>query len=208
MNNAVKLGAGVAGGYVLGRTKKLKLAVGLGAWLIGKKLDLSPTQLAMSGFGQLKDTPEFAELSDRLRNEVGGAGKRALSAAATSRIDGWADRLRDVNDGVYDEDDDDSRDEDEPRDEQDGDDEYDDEYDDDLDGEPRDEDEGDEDDYDDEDEPRDEHDDDEQDEDEDDDEDDDEGLGDDELTDDPYPDEERTSAGSGSNRRRTTSRRR
>lgn len=203
MNNAVKLGAGVAGGYVLGRTKKLKLAVGLGAWLIGKKLDLSPTQLAMSGFGQLKETPEFAELSERLRNEVGGAGKRALSAAATSRIDGWADRLRDVNDGVYDEDDD-SRDEDEPRDEQDDDDEYDD----DLDGEPRDEDEGDEDDYDDEDEPRDEHDDDEQDEDEDDDEDDDEGLGDDELTDDPYPDEERTSAGSGSNRRRTTSRRR
>src|SRR5437764_1359733 len=102
MNNGAKLGAGVAGGYLLGRTKKLKLAVGLGAWLLGKRLDLSPSKLAMQGFGQLKDTPEFAELSDRLRSEVGGAGKKALAAAATSRMEALADRLQDRNEGVYD----------------------------------------------------------------------------------------------------------
>src|SRR5437764_1152973 len=120
MNNGAKLGAGVAGGYLLGRTKKLKLAVGLGAWLLGKKLDLSPSQLAMQGFGQLKQTPEFAELSDRLRSEVGGAGKKALAAAATSRMDSIADRLQDRNEGVYDDED---VDEDEPEDELDEDDE-------------------------------------------------------------------------------------
>src|SRR3954469_14404577 len=98
MNNAAKLGAGVAGGYLLGRTKKLKMAVGLGAWLIGKKLDLSPSQLAMQGLGQLRESPQFGELSERLRSEVGGAGKRALAAAATSRMDSLADRMGDRND--------------------------------------------------------------------------------------------------------------
>ena len=79
MNNAAKLGVGVAGGYLLGRTKKLKLAIGLGAMLAGKRLNISPSQLAMQGLGQLRESPEFADLTDRLRTEVGGAGKRACS---------------------------------------------------------------------------------------------------------------------------------
>src|SRR4051795_8485172 len=120
MNNAAKLGAGVAGGYLLGRTKKLKLAIGLGAWLMGKRLQMSPGQLAMQGLGQLRQSPEFADITDRLRNEVGGAGRKALSAAATSRMESLADRLRDRNEGVvdseeddYDDDQDDLYDEDE-----------------------------------------------------------------------------------------------
>ena len=169
MNNAAKLGAGVAGGYLLGRTKKLKLAIGLGAWLMGKRLQMSPGQLAMQGLGQLRQSPEFAEITDRLRNEVGGAGRKALSAAATSRMETLADRLRDRNEGVdeddYDEEDD-YDDEDAPRDE---DEHYD--YDEDEDDEaPRDE----EDDYDDE-----------QDEDED------EPVAGASASDEPYPDEER-----------------
>lgn len=100
MNNAARLGAGVAGGYLLGRTKKLKLAIGLGAWLMGKRLNLSPTQLAMQGLGQLRDTPEFLDLTERLRGEVGGAGRRALAAVAMSRMDSLADRLHDHNLGI------------------------------------------------------------------------------------------------------------
>src|SRR5438270_3014711 len=146
MNNAAKLGAGVAGGYLLGRTKKLKLAIGLGAWLMGKRLQMSPGQLAMQGLGQLRQSPEFAEITDRLRNEVGGAGRKALSAAATSRMETLADRLRDRNEGI------DDSDEDEDYDDQD--DAYDDDEDDDAprdedDDAPRDEDEDDEDDGDD-----------------------------------------------------------
>src|SRR3954453_9082307 len=141
MNNAAKLGAGVAGGYLLGRTKKLKLAIGLGAWLMGKRLQMSPSQLAMQGFGALRQSPEFAEITDRLRNEVGGAGRKALSAAATSRMESLADKLRDRNEGLdddededYDEPDDaydeDDQDEDAPRDEEedyDGEEDYDEE---------------------------------------------------------------------------------
>src|SRR3954469_1142427 len=142
MNSAAKLGAGVAGGYLLGRTKKLKLAIGLGAWLMGKRLQMSPGQLAMQGLGQLRQSPEFGEITDRLRNEVGGAGRKALSAAASSRMESLADRLRDRNEGVADDDEDDyDDDQDDLYDEEDADEE--DAEDDDL---PRDE----EDDYDDE----------------------------------------------------------
>src|SRR4029079_4922115 len=93
MNNAAKLGAGVAGGYLLGRTKKLKLAIGLGAWMMGKRLNLSPGQLAMQGLSQLRESPEFGELTEMLKTEVGGAGRRALSAAATSQMESFADQL-------------------------------------------------------------------------------------------------------------------
>src|SRR3954452_21634551 len=113
MNNAAKLGAGVAGGYLLGRTKKLKMAVGLGAWLIGKKLDLSPSQLAMQGLGVLREAPQFGELSERLRSEVGGAGKRDLATAATSRMDSLADRMADRNDRLTGEADDEDYEDDE-----------------------------------------------------------------------------------------------
>src|SRR3954462_436676 len=142
MNNAAKLGAGVAGGYLLGRTKKLKLAVGLGAWLMGKRLQMSPGQLAMQGLGQPRQSPEFAEITDRLRNEVGGAGRKALSAAATSRMESLADRLRDRNEGVADDDEDydepddayDDEDDEAPRDEED---DHDEDYDDEDDDAPR-----------------------------------------------------------------------
>src|SRR5947209_3274784 len=144
MNSGVKLGVGITGGYLLGRTKKLKLAIGLGTWLMGRRLQMSPAQLALQGLTQLRETPEFAELSDRLRDEIGGAGKRALAAAATSRMESLTDKLHDRNSGLingepddlYDDDrdeDDDYDEDDEPRAQADEDD-YDDE-DDDYDGE-------------------------------------------------------------------------
>jgi len=188
MNNAAKLGAGVAGGYLLGRTKKLKLAIGLGAWMMGKRLNLSPTQLAMQGFGQLKDTPEFLDLTERLRGEVGGAGRRAISAVAMSRMDSLADRLHDRNNGIA------GSEEDEYED-----DEYDDEQDDELRDEQDEGDEEDEEDYDDqedydEEDEYDEAEDEAEDEDEDEDEEDDEPQSRQDETDEmdePYPEEER-----------------
>ena len=44
MNNA-KIGVALVGGYFLGRTKKAKMAIGLGMFLAGKKLNLDPKQL-------------------------------------------------------------------------------------------------------------------------------------------------------------------
>ena len=97
MNNAAKIGIGVSGGYLLGRTKKLKLAVGLGAWLVGKRFDMSPTRLAMAGVGQLRQSPEFNDVMDKIRTDVTGAGRRAVEQAVTTRLDTLADTLKQRN---------------------------------------------------------------------------------------------------------------
>ncbi|MFH8680614.1 hypothetical protein [Streptomyces lydicus] len=88
MNNA-KIGVALAGGYVLGRTKKAKLAIGLGMYLAGKKLNLDPKQL-----GKLvANSPVLGPLNDQVRRELVDATKSAATAALTQRMSGLADSL-------------------------------------------------------------------------------------------------------------------
>ncbi|MFF8309014.1 hypothetical protein [Streptomyces lydicus] len=88
MNNA-KIGVALAGGYVLGRTKKAKLAIGLGMYLAGKKLNLDPKQL-----GKLvANSPVLGPLNDQVRRELVDATKSAATTALTRRMSGLADSL-------------------------------------------------------------------------------------------------------------------
>ncbi|MGW9047207.1 hypothetical protein ACWGQL_32355 [Streptomyces lydicus] len=88
MNNA-KIGVALAGGYVLGRTKKAKLAIGLGMYLAGKKLNLDPKQL-----GKLvANSPVLGPLNDQVRRELVDATKSAATTALTQRMSGLADSL-------------------------------------------------------------------------------------------------------------------
>ncbi|MFI0153838.1 hypothetical protein [Streptomyces lydicus] len=88
MNNA-KIGVALAGGYVLGRTKKAKLAIGLGMYLAGKKLNLDPKQL-----GKLvANSPVLGPLNDQVRRELVDATKSAATSALTQRMSGLADSL-------------------------------------------------------------------------------------------------------------------
>ncbi|MEU5239094.1 hypothetical protein ACH4UR_06655 [Streptomyces lydicus] len=88
MTNA-KIGVALAGGYVLGRTKKAKLAIGLGMYLAGKKLNLDPKQL-----GKLvANSPVLGPLNDQVRRELVDATKSAATNALTQRMSGLADSL-------------------------------------------------------------------------------------------------------------------
>ncbi|MFI7094027.1 hypothetical protein [Streptomyces lydicus] len=88
MNNA-KIGVALAGGYLLGRTKKAKLAIGLGMYLAGKKLNLDPKQL-----GKLvANSPVLGPLNDQVRRELVDATKSAATSALTQRMSGLADSL-------------------------------------------------------------------------------------------------------------------
>lgn len=89
MNGNVKTGLALAGGYLLGRTKKAKLAIGFGMFLAGKKLPLDPREL-----GRLVSTsPVLAGLSNQVRSELVDATKSAASSALTHRMTGLADSL-------------------------------------------------------------------------------------------------------------------
>ncbi|MFF0075347.1 histone protein [Streptomyces sp. NPDC005494] len=88
MRNTTKiaLAAAVAGGYVLGRTKNGRLAFTVATYLAGRRFGLDPGQLMAQGLTKLKETPQFAEITDQLRSEALDAGKKALGAAADHKL--------------------------------------------------------------------------------------------------------------------------
>ncbi|MGW8952227.1 histone protein [Streptomyces sp. NPDC055709] len=89
------LAAAIAGGYVLGRTKKGRLALSLGTYLAGRRFGLEPRQLAVEGMRRLGEIPQVADLQDQLKGEVLEAGRKAVTAAATRSMGTLSDTLRD-----------------------------------------------------------------------------------------------------------------
>lgn len=93
MNNA-KIGAAFLGGYVLGRTKKTKLALGLGAALAGSRVN--PAQLGKT----LQGSPFVNTLTKQVRTELTGAGKAAATSVLTAKADHLADALHNRTSGL------------------------------------------------------------------------------------------------------------
>jgi hypothetical protein len=91
--NRMGLGLAIGAGYLLGRTKKLKLAVAVGTIVAGKKLNLTPKGVAELVSGQLQNNPQFKEIGDQLRTDLRGVGKAASGAMVERQMDALADRL-------------------------------------------------------------------------------------------------------------------
>ncbi|MGV9619290.1 DNA primase [Streptomyces tendae] len=91
--NRVGLGLAIGAGYLLGRTKKLKMAVAVGTMVAGKKMNLTPKGIAELVSGQLQNNPQFKEIGDQLRTDLRGVGKAASGAMVERQIEALADRL-------------------------------------------------------------------------------------------------------------------
>lgn len=91
--NRVGLGLAVGAGYVLGRTRKLKLAFAVGTLVAGRRMQLSPRALADLVSRQLRNNPQFKELGDQLREDLRGVGKATSGAMVERQLDAFADRL-------------------------------------------------------------------------------------------------------------------
>ncbi|MFD5265012.1 DNA primase [Streptomyces sp. NPDC058335] len=91
--NRVGLGLAIGAGYVLGRTKKMKLALAVGSMVAGKKLNLTPRGVADLVSQQLKDNPQFKEIGEQLRGDLRGVGKAASGAMVERQMSALADRL-------------------------------------------------------------------------------------------------------------------
>ncbi|MEU9097895.1 DNA primase [Streptomyces sp. NPDC048361] len=102
MNNRMGLGLAVGAGYLLGRTKKAKLAFGIGTLVMGKRLQLNPRAIADFAAAQLAANPQFKEIGEQLREDMRGVGKAATGAILNRQIEGLADRLHDRTQGVQD----------------------------------------------------------------------------------------------------------
>lgn len=98
----------VAGGYFLGRTKKMKLAIMLAGVASGNRIARDPAQLLAQGTRLVQSNPQLSALGDEVRGRLVEAGKGVAVAVASRRMDSLSDRLSERTDrlsGRRDEDD-------------------------------------------------------------------------------------------------------
>ncbi|QUX31464.1 hypothetical protein KGD83_13825 [Nocardiopsis akebiae] len=93
MGDTAKIVAAAVGGYVLGRRKKFKLALGLGLYLGAKKLDIKPGQLAQGLLKEVSALPVAGELKGRSREQLLNVGRTAAGNIAGKWAGGLADSL-------------------------------------------------------------------------------------------------------------------
>ncbi|MFI8932901.1 DNA primase [Streptomyces sp. NPDC053474] len=93
--NRLAVGLGVGAGYLLGRTKKAKLAFAVGTMVAGRRLKLSPASLARAVTEQLENNPQFKEIGGQLKDDLRGVGKAATGSLLDRRLESFADRLHD-----------------------------------------------------------------------------------------------------------------
>lgn len=84
-NTKAQLTACVAAGYVIGRTKKGKVALSVVSLIAGRSLD--PVTLVGQGLRKLAETPQFAGIREQVRGGLVGAGKTALSDISGKGVD-------------------------------------------------------------------------------------------------------------------------
>lgn len=98
--NSKLLAASLVGGYLLGRTRKAKLALALASWVLGRRNGFNPQRLLTEGLKRLTGSPEFSQLNDQLRGELMAAGRSMVTAAANRRLDSLSNALRDRTDSL------------------------------------------------------------------------------------------------------------
>ncbi|MEU2160044.1 hypothetical protein [Streptomyces sp. NPDC019208] len=105
MNNGLAVGLAVGAGYVLGRTRKAKLALAVGTVVVCRRLDMGPRELVGVFSHPFRSIPQFKDIGDQLREDLRGVGSAAVGAVVNRQLHGLADRLRertfDVRDRVY-----------------------------------------------------------------------------------------------------------
>jgi hypothetical protein len=89
VSDKAKIGAAVAGGYLLGRTKRGRLALGLALLLAGYRPSTSLTKL----LPQLGDNLQLGQLTGQLRGPLGAAGRKAAEAVIAAQAARLTDQL-------------------------------------------------------------------------------------------------------------------
>ncbi|MFJ8199345.1 hypothetical protein [Streptomyces sp. NPDC096152] len=95
--NRVALGAAVAAGYTLGRTRKARLALAVGTYLAGRSLGVAPGRAPAD---HPPGTRQLQELADQVRGELLTAGRAAVNAVVDRRLTRAADTLRHRTDAL------------------------------------------------------------------------------------------------------------
>src|ERR1700716_2113466 len=98
MNTTGKVAAAIASGYLLGRTKKLKLAITVGGLLAGKRIATDPRGIAQQLTTLVEQNPELAKLSDQVRGKLVAARREPAVPPASNRLNRVSDSIRNRTD--------------------------------------------------------------------------------------------------------------
>jgi hypothetical protein len=115
MSATTKIAVGVAAGYLLGRTKKMKLAITVGSMLAGQRIATNPTALMAQGNKLIDGNPELRRLKRQVTGRLMEAARDAAISTATSRVENMTRSLQAGPMELLDEDDE-AEDYDEPED--------------------------------------------------------------------------------------------
>ena len=85
MEARARIALAIGGGYLLGRTKKMRLALTLGGLAAGKNMS-GPEGLVSQGFELLRNAPEFEDLRGDMRQRVLDAARTAALTATGNAI--------------------------------------------------------------------------------------------------------------------------
>src|SRR3954447_12453273 len=86
----LKLAGAALSGYVLGRFKKGRRAVGLAMWLAGGRAGMDPKVLLRQALLSIANTPEAKQLLTQVRGPMLEAGKHAATATLESQVSALA----------------------------------------------------------------------------------------------------------------------
>ncbi|SEF18367.1 hypothetical protein [Jiangella alba] len=98
MNTATRVAMAAASGYILGRRKRLKLAIAIGSMLAGKRLATDPRGMLRQAGELVESRPELAQLTDQVRTTLYTAARGAAVGVVGQRIDHLSDSIRDRSD--------------------------------------------------------------------------------------------------------------
>ena len=87
MTVPTRIVVGVAGGYLLGRTKKLRLALALGGALAGRRLAAQRGDLLAQGSKLMEGNPQLKALQGQLTGKLVEVAREAALVAAASRVE-------------------------------------------------------------------------------------------------------------------------
>src|SRR3954452_20113701 len=112
MSATTKIAVGVTAGYLLGRMRKLRLAITVGGLLAGQRVATNPQALLSQGNKLIENNPELRKLRGEITGRLLDAARDAAILTASSRLESMTESLTALP-GMNDEDQDEYDDEDE-----------------------------------------------------------------------------------------------
>ncbi|MGW5382300.1 hypothetical protein [Nocardia sp. NPDC003963] len=94
MKGGARIALGVGIGYFLGRTRKMRWAMGLAGAAMTKRSTGLASELIERGASTLGGTAELGKITDTVRGELLGAVRSAAVTAASNRLDAFNERLQ------------------------------------------------------------------------------------------------------------------